>query len=73
MVTLLSIPLQGYLFKTEVTLRKQNTVVSYQRVKLTNEILQCIEAIMFYAWERPFASNVEGHGKEEIERYYKVV
>eukprot|EP00181_Compsopogon_caeruleus_P000064 CAMPEP_0184682668 /NCGR_PEP_ID=MMETSP0312-20130426/8220_1 /TAXON_ID=31354 /ORGANISM="Compsopogon coeruleus, Strain SAG 36.94" /LENGTH=1331 /DNA_ID=CAMNT_0027134483 /DNA_START=219 /DNA_END=4214 /DNA_ORIENTATION=+ len=59
LVTLLSFPLQGKLVRAQASYRKKNITITDERVKLTNEVLQGIKAVKFYAWEEPFAQLVE--------------
>lgn len=63
-VTFTSIPLQGWILATVVSIRKKAMKVTDHRVKLMNEILQGIKAVKFYAWEQPF---IEAVGKERTE------
>jgi hypothetical protein len=37
-----------------------------ERVKLTNELLQAIRIVKYYAWEAPFARNIMDARKKEL-------
>ncbi|CAH1766912.1 14810_t:CDS:10, partial [Entrophospora sp. SA101] len=47
-------PLQGYIMKSLTTLRAKAAKVTDERVKLTQEVLQGIRVIKYYAWEDSF-------------------
>lgn len=53
------IPLQGYLGKMTGVWRLQTAQRTDERVRLMNEILQGIQVIKMYAWEKPFGKIVE--------------
>lgn len=52
--TILTIPLQAWITKRLMQLRFKSLLATDQRVKLTNEILQGVKAVKYYAWEKPF-------------------
>lgn len=66
-ITLLTIPLQTKLVQMQARLRKQTVLISDRRVKMMNEILQGIKAVKFYAWERPFATELGKIREEELQ------
>lgn len=53
------IPLQGYLGKMTSVWRFQTAQRTDERVRLMNEILQGIQVIKMYAWEKPFGKIAE--------------
>lgn len=68
LITLLTLPLQGVLMSAQVKLRRQSVGIADRRVKLMNEILQGIKAVKMYAWEDPFAKEVQKERSMEIKK-----
>ena len=52
------IPIQIYIVKLLVSLRKSNANKTDQRVSFTSEILSAIRVIKFFAWEESFLSRI---------------
>ncbi|KAA8499894.1 Multidrug resistance-associated protein 1 [Porphyridium purpureum] len=71
--TILTIPLQGKILSMLTQVTRKNATVTDSRVKLTNEIFQGIKAVKFYAWERPFYSEVDKVRCEELANLNKSI
>ncbi|KAJ3229676.1 Canalicular multispecific organic anion transporter 2 [Chytriomyces hyalinus] len=52
------VPLQVYVIKTLVSLRKMNAKTTDQRLRLTSETLSSIRVIKFFAWEDSFLERI---------------
>ncbi|XP_026322609.1 probable multidrug resistance-associated protein lethal(2)03659 isoform X1 [Hyposmocoma kahamanoa] len=63
---LLFIPLQGYLGKISSKLRRKTAMRTDNRIRLMNEVIQSIEAIKMYAWEKAFARIIGQARKKEM-------
>lgn len=58
-VLLFIIPIQIYMGRIGATLRLRTALRTDQRVRFMNEIIQGIQVIKMYAWEKPFGKIVE--------------
>ncbi|KAB0803876.1 hypothetical protein PPYR_00846 [Photinus pyralis] len=63
---LLFIPLQLYLCKKIAVLRLRTAFRTDERVRLMNEILNGIQVIKMYTWEKPFAKLIDLARRHEI-------
>lgn len=68
LMTLATLPLQGWLMAAQVKLRKAGIGIADRRVKLMNEILQGVKGVKLYAWEQPFAEAVEKERAAEVKK-----
>lgn len=58
-IVLFFVPLQGYLAQKAAQFRLKIARKTDDRVRLMNEIIQGIQVIKMYTWERPFGKMVE--------------
>lgn len=63
---LLFIPFQAYMGKKTSVFRLKTALRTDERVRLMNEIIQGIQVIKMYAWEKPFGKMVEYARRKEI-------
>ncbi|CAG8752395.1 3801_t:CDS:2, partial [Acaulospora colombiana] len=59
-------PLQGRVMASLANIRRKAQKVTDERVKLTQEILQGIRVIKYYAWEDSFLENLNKLREKEI-------
>ncbi|CAG8541938.1 7652_t:CDS:2, partial [Acaulospora colombiana] len=52
-------PLQGKIMQTLVSKRRKAAKMTDERVKTTQEVLQGIRMVKYYAWEESFLNNIE--------------
>ena len=66
-VMAVSVPLKKWLAKKLEQLRQQVIVVTDRRVRLINDVLQGIQIIKLYAWEKSFLSQILNVRAEEMQ------
>ncbi|XP_053126322.1 ATP-binding cassette sub-family C member 12 isoform X2 [Hemicordylus capensis] len=64
-IYLMFIPLQMLMAKLTTVFRRAAILVTDKRVRVMNEILNCIKLIKMYAWEKSFVTAVRGIRKAE--------
>lgn len=67
LITIQTIPLQGYLGKWTSKLRGKIAIRTDERVRLMSEIINGIQVIKMYTWEKPFQELVSLARKYEID------
>lgn len=65
-VLVVFVPLQVMMAKKTSTLRLKTALLTDSRIRLMNEILQGIQVIKMYAWEKPFGKMIELARRKEI-------
>lgn len=65
----------GQIFLSKLTEipRKENKVTTDNRIKFTNEIIECIRLLKMYAWEKPFQKIVENLRDTEFNSFMKII
>uniref|UniRef100_A0A4W3GY81 ATP-binding cassette sub-family C member 5 n=1 Tax=Callorhinchus milii TaxID=7868 RepID=A0A4W3GY81_CALMI len=64
-VFILVYPLLMFISRLTTYFRKKCVSVTDRRVRLMNEILNCIRSIKMYAWEKPFSQKIHSIRNEE--------
>ncbi|XP_011312621.1 multidrug resistance-associated protein 4 [Fopius arisanus] len=67
LITIQTIPLQGYLSNLTLKLRGKIAVRTDERVRLMSEIITGVQVIKMYTWEKPFQELVSFARKHEID------
>ncbi|XP_025264055.1 multidrug resistance-associated protein 4 [Camponotus floridanus] len=67
LITIQTIPLQGYISKWTSKLRLKSAVRTDERVRLMSEIISGVQVIKMYTWEKPFEELVNCMRKYEID------
>jgi len=67
------VTLQSFLAKLTELPRKEKSILTDERIKRVNEIIECIRLIKMYAWETPFLKLVETLREKEVAFMTKIV
>ncbi|XP_046412545.1 ATP-binding cassette sub-family C member 4 isoform X1 [Neodiprion fabricii] len=67
LITIQTVPLQGYLSRWTSKLRMKIALRTDTRVRLMNEIVSGVQVIKMYAWEKPFEKLVSMARSYEVE------
>ncbi|KAL6423801.1 hypothetical protein ACFW04_010336 [Cataglyphis niger] len=67
LITIQTIPLQGYISKWISKLRLKTAIRTDERIRLMSEIISGIQVIKMYTWEKPFQELVNCIRKYEID------
>lgn len=71
-ILLLTFPVMGFvLFQTSKHQNARAQIMD-SRVKLTNEVLQGIRVVKFYAWEPPFIARIRGFRTKELKSIFQL-
>lgn len=65
-VLVLSMPLQALAARLYVKIQKMLLKATDDRLNLTNEILNCIKTVKFFAWEKPFEKRLDKIREREL-------
>ncbi|XP_014472274.1 PREDICTED: multidrug resistance-associated protein 4-like isoform X2 [Dinoponera quadriceps] len=67
LITIQTIPVQGYISKWTSKLRLKIAVKTDERIRLMSEIINGIQVIKIYTWEKPFQELVSRARKYEVD------
>ncbi|XP_049853049.1 ATP-binding cassette sub-family C member 4-like [Schistocerca gregaria] len=67
-VVLMTVPPQTYMGRLSARFRKRVAVRTDERMRMMNELVQGIQVVKMYAWERPFAKLVATARKSEVHK-----
>ena len=67
-ILIITLPLAALLGKRFGIYRGQIQAQGDKRLKLTNELLQGIRIVKYYAWEQAFQANIESYRDKELGR-----
>ncbi|XP_049772356.1 ATP-binding cassette sub-family C member 4-like [Schistocerca cancellata] len=67
-ITVMTVPPQTYMGRLSARFRKRVAVRTDERMRMMNELVQGIQVVKMYAWERPFAKLVAMARKSEIHK-----
>ena len=70
MLTLL--PINALISNKSKFLLKKRHCLHDNRIKVTNEALNMIKIVKFYAWEMPFSSSISKTKENELKIFYKI-
>lgn len=58
-VIVVCMPLQAYVARLFTTIQRKTLEATDNRLNLTNEVLNCIKTVKFFAWEEPFEKRLD--------------
>ncbi|XP_047106247.1 probable multidrug resistance-associated protein lethal(2)03659 [Schistocerca piceifrons] len=67
-ITVMTVPPQMYMGRLSARFRKRVAVRTDERMRMMNELVQGIQVVKMYAWEKPFAKLVAMARKSEIHK-----
>ncbi|XP_049948143.1 ATP-binding cassette sub-family C member 4-like [Schistocerca serialis cubense] len=67
-IIIMTVPPQTYMGRLSARFRKRVAVRTDERMRMMNELVQGIQVVKMYAWERPFAKLVALARKSEIHK-----
>ena len=64
--------LSSYIAKKTQPIRAEKNVITDKRIKLTNELIECIRLIKMYAWEKTFSQALNILREQEIVKLFRL-
>jgi len=64
---------QVFISNKTVEPRRENKLLTDERIKFTNEVIENIRLIKMYAWEEPFQKNIQSLRQKEYGTFIKVL
>ncbi|XP_049950536.1 ATP-binding cassette sub-family C member 4-like isoform X1 [Schistocerca serialis cubense] len=71
-IVLMTVPPQMYMGRLSARFRKRVAVRTDERMRMMNELVQGIQVVKMYAWEKPFAKLVAMARKSEVHKLLHV-
>ena len=64
--------LSSYISKKTQPTRSEKSIITDERVKLTNELIECIRLIKMYAWEKTFNQAIKVLREREVAKLFQL-